>query len=221
MAAIPRPFVFDTVFDGERVVAPARVRADYTADDLAAAREEGRIQGRAEGERSAVARAEAQVAAAMDEAVGLIRAGLSALQTVAHEHRTASAELAAACGHAVAGAALDMFPEAPAVAALEALAREIEAQPRLVVRADAYVAQRLAKSLEEAADHAGFAGQVVVKADPSFPPAAFQFDWGEGRATFDPGAAQSRVLHALSDALAAEGLHAEPPPLDLSPETRR
>ena len=51
---------------------------------------------------------------------------------------------------------------------------------------------------------------VVVKADPSLPPAAFSFDWGEGRAAFDPAAASARVEAALETALAAEGLHAEP-----------
>ena len=39
--------------------------------------------------------------------------------------------------------------------------------------------------------------------------AAFLFDWGEGRAAFDPAAAAGRVAAALEAALAAEGLHAE------------
>ena len=42
------------------------------------------------------------------------------------------------------------------------------------------------------------------------PLAAFTLDWGEGRAAFDPEAAAARVAAALDEALAAEGLHAEP-----------
>ena len=212
MAGASHPlFAFDTVFDGDRVIAPVRPKTAFTLEEMEAAR----AAAYAEGERSATARAEAEAAAALAQAAGAIRAGLGALKTVAHEHRSAAAELAMACGRAVAGAALDAFPEAAAVAALESLAREIEAQPRLRVRAAPAAAPRLAASLERAAEAAGFAGQLVVKADPALAPAAFQFDWGEGCARFDPEAAGARMAQALAAALAAEGLHAEPPPLDL------
>jgi flagellar assembly protein FliH len=50
----------------------------------------------------------------------------------------------------------------------------------------------------------------VVKTDPALPRAAFTFDWGDGRAAFDPQAAAARVAAALETALAAEGLHADP-----------
>lgn len=206
----PRPFGFDTVFDGDRVIAPVRPKTAFSAEEVEAAR----AAGHAEGQRCAVARAEAEAAAAVSEATRAIRAGLAALTALAHEHRSASAELALACGRAVAGAALDAFPEAAVTAALAALAREIEAQPRLLVRAPPAGAERLAAALERAAEQAGFAGQLVVKPDPALAPAAFQFDWGEGRARFDPAAASDRMGEALAAALAAEGLHAEPPPLD-------
>ena len=44
----------------------------------------------------------------------------------------------------------------------------------------------------------------------ALPMAAFVLDWGDGRAAFDPEQAAARVAEALSTALAAEGLHAEP-----------
>ena len=100
--------------------------------------------------------------------------------------------------------------EQPVLAALEALSRELDAQPRLLVRASPANVERLTVALTAAAESAGFAGLVVVKADPGLPPAAFSFDWGEGRAAFDPAAASARVEAALETALAAEGLHAEP-----------
>ena len=208
------PFAFDTIFDGDRVIAPVRPRTSVSLEELEAAR----ASAFEDGQRSAVARAEAEAAAALAEAVRAIRAGLQALKGVAHEHRAASAELALACGRAVAGAALDTFPEAAATAALEALAREIDAQPRLLVRAAPAGAERLRASLEQAAEAAGYTGQVVVKPDAALAPAAFHFDWGEGRAAFDPAAAEARMRAALAAALAADGLHAEPPPLD--PEFR-
>lgn len=209
-----RPFTFDTVFDGGRVISPARPKTAYTPDEYQA----GRAEAYAEGQASAVARAEADAAAALAAARAQIAQALTALQALAHEHRVASAELALACGRAIAGAALDRFPEGAATAALEALAREIESAPRLSVRCAPERAERLGTALEGAAAAVGFTGAVGVRADPAVADAAFLFDWGDGRAAFDPEAASARVGEALAAALAAEGLHAEPPiPLETVP----
>ena len=215
--AAPRPFLFDTVFDGGRVVAPAPpppAKTTWSAEELAAAR----AAGYAEGQSSAVAAAETQAAAALAGARAHLAAALDALKALAHEHRVASAELALACGRALAGAALERFPEAPAEAALEALAREIEAQPRLMVRCAPDQAERLSAVLARTAEAVGHPGAVVVKGEPALAGAAFIFDWGDGRAVFDPLAASARIEGALAAALAAEGLHAEPP-LPLALET--
>ena len=67
--------------------------------------------------------------------------------------------------------------------------------------------------LEALAARLGHEGRLVVSADPGLASAAFGFDWGEGRCAFDPASALARVESALREALAIEGLHAEPPPL--------
>ena len=132
---------------------------------------------------------------------------------MAHEHRAGSAELALTAARKVADAALERFPHAPVEAALQALAREVEAAPRLVVRCVAADPGRLEADLARAAETAGYPGQVLVKAEPGAPTAAFILDWGEGRAAFDPATAAARIETALRGALIAEGLHAEPLPL--------
>ena len=49
----------------------------------------------------------------------------------------------------------------------------------------------------------------MARGDGGMAPAAFSFDWGDGRAAFDPDEATRRVAEALEAAIAAEGLHAE------------
>jgi flagellar assembly protein FliH len=132
---------------------------------------------------------------------------------VAHEHRGGSAELALTAARKVADAALERFPHAPVEAAIQALSREVDAAPRLVVRCVAADPARLEADLARAAEAAGYPGQVSVKAEPGPPSAAFVLDWGEGRAAFDPATAAARIEAALQAALVAEGLHAEPLPL--------
>jgi len=205
---IPRKFIFDTVFDGDRVITAPRPKRAFTPEEV----EIVRAEAFAEGERSAVARAEARAAEVLATIARDAGGALVALAQVAHAHRSESARLALAAANKIAGAALERFPEAPVVAALEALSVELQSAPRLVVRTSPEDAERARPALERAAQMAGVAGQILVKADPALPPAAFGFDWGDGRATFDAADAAARVGEALEAALAAEGLHAEPIP---------
>lgn len=204
-ASSPRPFSFDTVFDGEAVIAPPRPKRAFTPEEVEAARAEAY----AEGQASAVARADADAARALQDIAVVVRAAMASLTKIAHEHRSGSAALALAAARKIADAALDRFPEAPAQAALEALTLELEAAPRLVVFSGAEDADRLGRALAETAARAGYEGQIVFRPDPGRPRAAFQFDWGEGRAAYDPEAAAQRVEAALEAALAAEGVHGE------------
>ncbi|OYX30308.1 MAG: flagellar assembly protein FliH [Caulobacterales bacterium 32-69-10] len=201
----PRLFAFDTVFDGDQVIEPRRPKRNYTADEVEAVRAEAY----AEGQNSAVARAEQEAAQALGQAAEAARVALSTLAEIAHEHRSGAARLALAAAGKIADAALDRFPEAPAAAAIEALGREIEAAPRLLVCASPADPDRLQKALEAAAVRAGFPGRIVLQQEAGRTRAAFLFDWGEGRAAFDPAAAADRVEAALEAALASEGLHAE------------
>lgn len=203
-----RKFGFDTVFDdrGGVAYAPPRVKKNFTAEDVEAARAEGYQQG----ERSAVVQAEREAAQALADVAHAVQQAFSALSAVAHEHREGSAQLALACARKIADAALRHFPEAPIVAALESLAREVEAQPRIFVRVSPELEERTQQALENVATQIGYQGQIVARADGAMAPAAFTFDWGDGRATFDPQGAAERVAEALEAAIAAEGLHAEP-----------
>lgn len=203
-----RKFDFDTVFDDAGAVAQASARPKriYPLEEV----EVIRAQAYAEGERAAMARIEAQQAHALSTIAQACEAALPRLAEVAHAHRIGSAELALACGQAIADAALDAFPRAPLQAALDSLAREIESAPRLLVSVNPSLAEGLEPLLSQAAQAIGFAGQIQVRQDPGMAPAAFALDFGDGAARFDPAAAAHRVGEALKAALASEGLHAEP-----------
>ena len=205
-------FGFDTEFGatGEIAYAAPRPKRSFTPEEV----EQIRQQAYAEGERAAVTSITAQQMAALSEIARACGQALPVLANVAHQHRIGAAELALACGRAIAGAALDRFPEAPAQAAIEALGREIEAAPRLIVTASPELAERLQGQLDETATRAGFSGSIQVRPDLALGQHAFTLDFGDGAGSFDPAAAAERVTEALRAALAAEGLHGEALTLD-------
>src|SRR5579863_5077512 len=210
--AAPRKFTFDTVFDGARPISANAYKRAYGADEV----ERLTAAARAEGEAAAMLKIEAETARALTALAEAARAAFPTLAAAAHEHRVGAAELALACARQIADAAFERFPQAPVQAALAALAREIEAEPKLVLRAPEPLVDRLAAALAETAEAIGYAGKIVARADPGLANAAFVLDWGDGSASFDPAGAAARVAEALEGALAAEGLHAEPlaPPAD-------
>ena len=201
-------FKFDTVFEatGRVIAASPRPKRSYTAEEV----EQIRRTAEAAGEARALASVANRQAEALAVIARAVQQALPGLAGVAHQHRVGSAELALACGRAIAGAALEAAPQAPVRAALTALAREVEAAPRLIISADADLADGLQAVLEETAQAAGYAGAVQVRVSGALGPNAFTLDFGDGSASFDPAAAAERVSQALHAALAAEGLHAEP-----------
>jgi flagellar assembly protein FliH len=206
-ASAPRKFAFDTEFDAGGGIAsqPPVTKRYFTLDEV----ERMTAKAAAEAEARTLASVQGRTADALGDIARQIHAAMGALARVAHEHREGSAELALACGRTIAGAALEQFPQAPAAAALEALARELDAAPRLLVRVAPDLVEGVQQALEDTAAQVGFVGHIRCQADAAMPPAAFTFDWGDGRAAFDPVAASSRVAEALSAALAAEGLHGD------------
>jgi flagellar assembly protein FliH len=215
-----RRFTFETEFEGAlRPMSANAYKRLYTSDEVEALA----VAARAEGEAAAMRRVEAETARALGQLAEAAKAALPTLTVAAHEHRAGSAELALACARQIADAACERFPEAPLQAALAALAREVEAAPKLTLRAPAALLERLQAALTETAEAIGYGGQIIARADPDLPLAAFVLDWGDGSAAFDPARAAARVAEALEGALAAEGLHAEalalPTPSDPSQES--
>ena len=202
-----KKFAFDTVFDDLGAIAhqSPRPKRTYTPEEVEAIR----AAAYAEGQGTAVVQAEQAAAIALRQVAAALNTALQGLAHIAHSHKAHCAELSLACGRTIAGAALDNFPDAPAAAALQTLIREVESAPRLIVRTGARDPDRLRNALEQVAANAGLTGQITVKAEPGMARAAFVFDWGDGKAVYDPVAAADRVAEALHGALAAEGLHGE------------
>ena len=203
-----RPFSFDTEFDGQGSVVRASdfrpTKRAYMPSEVEA--------------RVAQARFEARVAALAEassiEALGVAAIGLAlgqaipALTHVAHTHREQSAALALAAARVIAAAALERLPIGPLQSALETLGQEIDGSPRLVIRASGLEPGVQAKIQAVCVD-AGFTGVVAFREDLSLPLAAFQLEWADGRADFDPAATAERIATALTSALASEAGHAE------------
>ena len=212
MTSLPlnsRPFSFDTEFasdgsttrTGAAFVPTKRAYLPAEVEALVA-------QGRLEAREAALAEVESLQAMALVTIGQAIAASAPALGQVAQAHREQSAELALAAARVIATAALDRFPAGPLQEALEQLGSEIDAAPRLVIRARG-LDDTVQARLQAVCVDAGFSGLIAFRDDPGMATAAFQLEWADGRAAFDPDEACARIRDALNSALAAEAGHAE------------
>jgi flagellar assembly protein FliH len=166
-------------------------------------------EARVEQEQERVAAEQARVVAeqhtlvAVEALIQDTQAAFSTMSQVTHEHWKSAAELAMVCARRIAGEALDHFPAGAVVAAMEALATEIKAEPRVTVRAGPAWAQGFQTALDQKARALGLGCQVLVTTDPALPIAAFDFNWGDGRASFDPETAAQKISAALTLALSS------------------
>ena len=203
-----RPFAFETEFSDTGAVVTASsfrpIKRAYAPAEVEALIAQTRLEAR----EAALAEAESMRAMALSTIAQALAQAMPALQGVAQAHREQSAELALSTGRVIAGAAMERFPLGPLKTALEALAQEIEASPRLVVQASGLDGETR-HAVESLCADAGFSGAVIFREEPMPSPAAFRLEWADGRADYDPEAAAGRMAAALSAALAAEAGHAE------------
>ena len=212
---IHRPFVFDTEFDADGTVLRASAWKPAKRSYLLAEVEALVAQGRLEAREQALGEIENLRAIALSSIAQSVASAMPTLKAVAQAHREQSADLALAAARAIGGAALERFPQAPLKAALEMLAQEIDASPRLVVRTSELDEEARAL-IERACADSGFTGVVAFRDEPNMARAAFQLEWADGRADHDPQGSADRVAEALTAALAAEAGHAETLPVDRS-----
>ena len=209
MAVAPhRLFAFDTEFDGDGGIVRGTPFVPTKRSYLPAEVEALVAQGRLEAREAALAEVESLQAMALVTIGQAVASAAPALAQVAQAHREQSAELALAAARVIASAALDRFPSGPLQAALETLGQEIDASPRMVVRAQG-LDEAVQAKIEALCVDAGFSGLVAFRDDPTLPVAAFQLEWADGRADYDPAEAAQRMAEALKAALAAEAGHAE------------
>lgn len=198
----PRPFIFDTEFDADGQVVSHNPwqppRRSYNPAEVEALIAQARLEAR----QQALAEAEALRADALSVMAQTVAQATGQLAQIAEQHRLQATELAVACGRALSGAAFDLFPRRALETTIEQLAQEIDASPRLLVRAPQLDAEARAM-IEQLCAQSGFSGMVVFREEAG-PAAAFVLEWADGRASFNPAEAETRLREALQAALAAE-----------------
>jgi len=198
----PRPFDFDTEFGADgRIVSQTPwqpPKRSFSPAEVEAMVAEARLAAR----QQALAEVEALRADALSVLAQTVGQAMGQLGSIAEQHRHEATELAVISARALSGAAFELFPRRPLEATIEQLAQEIDASPRLLIRAPNLDAEARLQ-IETLCSQSGFSGMVVFR-DEAGPAASFTLEWSDGRASFAPAEVEQRLRDALAMALAAD-----------------
>jgi flagellar assembly protein FliH len=196
-----RKFEFGERFDEPELRPDGPPPPKYGETELAAAREEGCIEGIAQGRAAAEASLTAQIAAAVDK-IGTAIAHLLADRERLHQ------ELAA---HSIRTVLIVLQRAVPELAhrhmtiEIEGLVRtcltELYDEPRVVVRAPDALIDSLQENIDRIAAACGFTGKVALFGDPAMAATDCRVEWADGGAERSFEATWQEIESAISRSL--------------------
>ena len=185
-------FLFEARFDGD-APPPPRPRKHFTADEVEAARKAAEKAGAEAGRAQALREVEARAAAALDVLAREVGGAMSDIReahdAAMREHLATAAEIVRRLFPALSERA--EFGEIESL--LASCLEHVASQPRVIVRLPDAFAATIQPRLEEVARRAGFAGDIVVVADPDLPGSRARIEWADGSAERDSARTWSEI----------------------------
>lgn len=172
---------------------------------VASARDEGRREGLAEGERLATARAAQATAKAATDLADRTAAMSAALDDVRHATLSDAVSLATTIGRKLARHLLEREPTAEIEALVTECLASLDAVPHLVIRCNAELADAVRDIARERIATSGFSGRLVVLGEPDIQPGDARIEWSDGGIVRDSAALEAEIDERIARFIAAAG----------------
>lgn len=192
----PAKFDFGTVFDGlveDRDDYAEEKEPTWSAEEVEQERASAFAQGREAGRKDALEGIENRIASTVEQLLAQAKATLGRLDTVERDLASQAKILSLTIGRAIASELLSRShaQEIEAIVS-EALGFLIH-QPHVVVRVHEELLEGLKERLEAVARARGFAGNLIILAEPDMERPDCRIEWAEGGITRDTAAVAARV----------------------------
>jgi flagellar assembly protein FliH len=195
----PQKFTFDRRFDsaptgGHGYGSAAKVKRFFTPEEMEAAKLEAYARGR--GSLEAIA-AQSQ-SMALSQIAEAAMTALNALDQMAAEARAEALSTGMLAARRIADAALSRYPIDTLEETISHCLAQVAHEPRVVIRIGGDVADELKSRIDELAQSIGFAGRIIVTADPRLSRADCRLEWSDGGAERDAASIADRIEAVLA-----------------------
>jgi flagellar assembly protein FliH len=207
MSAQPVRFTFDVdMGTGRSAERKSSLSDTALAELLAEARREGYADGLAAGERTAVARAEQQVAASADAVANKVAAMAATIDDAKKQSAAEAVTLALSIARKLAGRMIAAEPTAEIEALIVECLQSLEGVPHLVIRCEPMLADRVRDIATAKISHSGFTGRLVVLGDPDIAIGDARLEWADGGVVRDIRQLSADIDSAITEYFAARGI---------------
>jgi flagellar assembly protein FliH len=172
---------------------------------IASARDEGRREGLAEGERNATVKAAQAMAKAATDLADRTAAMNAALDDNRHATLSDAVSLAAAIGRKLARHLLEREPAAEIEALVAECLASLDAVPHLVIRCNDELADAVRDLAKERIATSGFSGRLVVLGEPDIRLGDARIEWSDGGIIRDTAALEAEIDQRIAQYIAAHG----------------
>lgn len=203
-SAAPAKFRFDLDL-GHREERNAVLTDSAIAALVANAREDGRREGIAEGERAAAVRAAQSIAKSAQSLADHTAALNAALDDTRHATLAEAVSLAAAIGRKLAHHLLLREPTAEIEALVTECLASLDGVPHLVIRCNPELADAVRDIATTRIATSGFSGRLVVLGDPDIRMGDARIEWADGGVVRDSAMLEAEIDARISKFVAAGG----------------
>ena len=172
-------FMFDTVFE-PGADGTASIPRTLSEDELDAIRAEGYAQGYNAGQGDALAKAEQDCAAKLDAIGNGISAALGQLAGERQKLAAEAGELAMMISRRLVPFLMKQQPVAEIEGLLSDALTHLSDTPHLVIRINENWLEQVSPRLEQIAKDRGFAGRLIVLAEPEVAVGDCRIEWADG-----------------------------------------
>ena len=172
---------------------------------VASARDEGRRDGLAEGERNAAVKAAQAMAKAATDLADHVAAMSAALDDNRQATLSEAVSLASAIGRKLAHHLMDREPTAEIEALVAECLASLDAVPHLVIRCNDALADAVRDLAKERIATSGFSGRLVVLGEPDIRLGDARIEWSDGGIVRDSAALETQIDERIAQFIAARG----------------
>lgn len=207
MSAQPVRFTFDVDMGSRSGERRSSLSDTALAELLAEARREGHAAGLAEGQRTAIAQAEQQVAASAEALAGKVAAMAATIDDARKQSVAEAVGLALSIARKLAGRMIATQPTAEIEALIAECLQNLEGVPHLVIRCEPMLADRVRDIATSRISHSGFTGRLVVLGDPDIAIGDARLEWADGGIVRDIRQLSAGIDAAIAEYFAARGIN--------------
>ena len=203
--AAPAKFLFDMDFSAPDRTRERPATASEIAQKVAAAEARAYRDGFDAAQREAKAESDRRAALALEEigiALKRIASGFSGIET---RMETEAVDVAVAVARKLCDALIAAEPFGQITALVSDCFSHLVSTPHLVVRINASLYEAARERIERLAKQSGFAGRLVILAEPEIETGDCRIEWADGGVVLERAAIEAKISELVGRYMASRG----------------